>query len=159
MHPFYKLGSVQFSSCQSCLTLNNYIDCSTPGLPVYQNSQSLLKPMSTGLVMPSNHLILCCPLLLPASGSFQMSQFFASGGQSIRISASASVLPMNIQGWFPFGLTGWNFLVVQGTLKSLFQHSSKASILQCSAFCIVRLSHLYVSTGKTIALTRWSFVG
>ena len=64
MHPFYKLGSVQFSSCQSCLTLNNYIDCSTPGLPVYQNSQSLLKPMSTGLVMPSNHLILCCPLLL-----------------------------------------------------------------------------------------------
>ena len=76
------------------------------------NSQSLLKLISTELVMPSNHLIHCRPLLsclqsFLASGSFPMSQFFASGGQSIRVSASASVLPMNIQDWFPLGWTGW----------------------------------------------------
>ena len=85
-----------------------------------------------------------------------MSQFFASGGQSIGASASASVFPMNIQGWFPLGLTG----LFQGTLKSLLQHhSSKASILQHSALFRVQLSHPYMTTGKTIALTRWTFVG
>ena len=88
-----------------------------------------------------------------------MSQFFASGGQSIGVSASASVLPMNIQDLFPLGWTGWISLAVQGTLKSLLQyHSSKASILQCSAFFIVQLSHPYMTTGKTIALTKWTFV-
>ena len=93
----------------------------------------------------------------PASGSFPMSQFFVSGGQ---ISASASVLPMNIQDWFPLGWTGWIFLQFQGTLKSLLQHhSSKASILQRSAFLIVQLSHPYMTTGKTIASTRRTFVG
>ena len=76
------------------------------------NSWSLLKLMSITSVMPLNHLILCHPLLLhfqsfPASGSFQMCQFFASGGQSIRVSASVSVLPMNIYDWFSVGLTGW----------------------------------------------------
>ena len=75
------------------------------------NSWSSLKFMSIELVMPSNHLILCHPLLLllqsfPASGSFPMSQFFASGGRSIRVSSATSVLPMNIQDWFPLGLTG-----------------------------------------------------
>ena len=100
-----------------------------------------------------------CPQSFPASGSFQMSQFFASGGQSIGVSASTSVLPMNIQDWFPLGWTGWNFLAVQGTLKNHLQHhSSKASILQCSAFFIVQLSHRTWTTGKTIALTRWTFV-
>ena len=83
------------------------------------NSQSLLKLMSIALVMPSSHLILCCPLLLPpsifaASGSLQMSQFFASGGQSIGVSASASVPPVNIQDWFPFSLTGWISLQSKG---------------------------------------------
>ena len=112
--------------------------------------------MSTELPIPSNHLILCCPLLLPASGSFQMSQFFASGGQSIGV--SASVLPMNIQDWFPLGLTSWISLQSKG-LKSLLQHhSSKASFLLCSAFFIVQLSHPYMTTGKTIALTRQTFV-
>ena len=77
----------------------------------FNNSQSLLKLMSIELVIQSNHLVLCHPLLLcfqsfPASGSFPMSQFFASGCQSIGASASASVLPMSIQGWFPLGLTG-----------------------------------------------------
>ena len=92
----------------------------------------------------------------PASGSFQMSQFFTSGGTS----ASSSILPMNSQGWFPSGLTGFDFLAVQGTLKSLLQHySSKTSILRCSAFFIVPLSHPNMTTGKTIALTRWTFAG
>ena len=94
--------------------------------------------------------------------SFPMSQFFASGGQSIGVSASASVLPMNIQGWFPLGWTGWilQFLAVQGTLKSLLQHCrSKASFLWCSVFFIVQLSRPYMTTGKTIALTTQTFVG
>ena len=84
---------------------------------------------------------------------------YASGGQSIGVSASASVLPMNIQDWFPLGLTGWILHAVQGTLKNLLQHhSSKASILQRSAFFIVQLSHPYMMTGKTIALTRQTSV-
>ena len=88
-----------------------------------------------------------------------MSQLFTSGGQSIGASASASVLPMSIQGLFLWGLTGL-ISSVQGTLKSLLQHhSSKASILWCSAFFMVQLSHPYRSTGKTIALTIWTFVG
>ena len=96
----------------------------------------------------------------PASGSFQISQFFTSGGQSIGVSASASVLPMNIQDWFPLGLAWLDLLAVQGTLKSLLQHhSSKALILWCLAFFIVQLSHPYMTTGKTIALTiRCAFV-
>ena len=104
--------------------------------------------------MPSNHLILCYPLSPPAfnlsqyqAGSFPMSQFFISGGQSI--GASASVLPVD---WF-------DLLAVQGTLRGLLQHhSSKAPILQCLAFFMVQLSHPYITTGKTIALTRQTFV-
>ena len=85
-----------------------------------------------------------------------MSQFFAPGGQSIGVSASALVLPMNIRTYFPY----IDLLSVQGTLKSLLQQlSSKASILLCSAFVIVQLSHPYMTTGKTIALTRRTFVG
>ena len=88
-----------------------------------------------------------------------MSQFFASGGQSIGASASASVLPMN-PGLIPFRMDWLDLLAVQGTLKSLLQHhSSKASIPWCSAFLIVQLSHPYMTTGKTIVLTRWAFVG
>ena len=127
------------------------------------NSLTLLKFMSIESVMPSNHLILCSPLLLPpqsipASGSFLMSQFFASGGQSI--GASASVLPMNIQDWSPLGWTGWVSLNSKGLLKSLIQyHSSKASSLQRSASLIVQLSHPYMTTEKTTALTGWNFVG
>ena len=107
------------------------------------SSQSLLKLMSIELVMPSNQLILFIPYSsclqsFPASRSFPVSQFLASGGQSIGVSASASVLPMNIQYWFPLGSTGLISLQSKGTLKSLLQHhSSKASILWCSAFFIV----------------------
>ena len=99
------------------------------------------------------------PQSLPASGSFPMSQLFAWGGQSIGVSALASVLPMKTQDWSPLGwLVGSPW--VQGTLKSLLQHhSSKASILQCSGFFIVKFSHPYMTTGKTISLTRWTFVG
>ena len=87
-----------------------------------------------------------------------MSQFFASGGQSI--GASASVLPMNYSVLVSFRMDWLDLLAVQGTLKRLLQHhSSKASILQGSAVFIVQLSHPYMTTGKTIALTRWTFVG
>ena len=99
-----------------------------------------------------------CLQSFPASGSFPMSQFYASGGQSTGVSASASVLTMNIQDWFPLGLTGL-ILQSKGFSKSLLQHhSSKASILWCSAFFIVQLSHPYMTSGKTIALTRQNFV-
>ena len=129
------------------------------------NSQSLLKLVSIESVMPSNHLILCDPVSshlqsFPASQSFPVSQSFASCGQSIEVSASASALPVNIQDLFPLGWSGWISFAVQGTLKSLLQHqSSKASILRCSAFFTVQLSHPYMNTGKTIALTRQTFVG
>ena len=99
------------------------------------------------------------PQSFPASGSFQMSQLFSSGGQSIGVSASTSVLPMNIQDLSPLEWTGWISLQSKA-LKSLLQHhSSKASVLQRSAFFIVHLSHPYMTTGKTIALTRRTFVG
>ena len=126
------------------------------------NSWSLFKLISIESVMPSNHLILCRPLLLqsfPASGSFLGNQFFASGGQSIGVLALASVLPMNIQGWFPLGLIGFISLQSKGLKSFLQHHSSKASILRCSGFFIVQCSHPYMTTGKTIALTRWTFVG
>ena len=114
--------------------------------------------------MPSSHLILCRPLLLlsqsfSASRSFQMSQLLASGGQRIGVSASASVLAMNIQDRFPLRLTGWISLMSKGLSSLLQHHSSKASILQHSAFFTVQLSHPYMATGKTIALTRRTFVG
>ena len=100
-----------------------------------------------------------CLQSFPASGSFPVSQFFASGGQSIGVLASASVLPMNIQDWFPLGWTGWISFQSKGLSKRVLQHhSSKASILWRSSFFIVQLSHPYMTTGKTIALTRWTFV-
>ena len=99
------------------------------------------------------------PASFPASGSFQMSQFFASGDQSIGVSASASVLPMNIQDWFPLRLTGWISLQSKGLRSLLQHHSSKAAILRCSAFSTVQLSHPYLTTGKIMTLTRRAFVG
>ena len=127
------------------------------------NTLRLLKLMSIQLVMPPNHFILCLPLLVPsiflASGSCPMSQFFTSGGQSIGISTSASVLPMNIQEWLPLELTCLISLQSMGALKSLLQlHSSKVSVLRCSAIFMVQLSYLYMTGGKTIALTRWTLL-
>ena len=101
-----------------------------------------------------------CLQSLPASESFPVSQFFASGCQNIGVLASASVLPVDIQDWFPLRIDWFDLLAVQGSLKSLLKHhSSKASILCLSAFFIVQLSHPYMTTGKTIALSRWTFVG
>ena len=92
----------------------------------------------------------------PASGSFPVSQFFTSGGQSIGVLASASVLPMNIQDWFPLGWTSWISLQPKCLLQ---HHSSKASIPCLSAFFMVQLSHAYMTSRKNKALTRWTFLG
>jgi len=101
-----------------------------------------------------------CPQSLPTSESFPMSQLFAWGGQSTGVSALASFLTKNSQGLISFRMDWLDLLAVQGALKSLLQHhSSKASILRRSAFFTVQLSHRYMTTGKTIALTRWTFVG
>src|SRR5574340_629011 len=129
------------------------------------NSQSFLKLMSIKSVMPSNHLILCHPLLLlpsifPSIGVF-------SNESTLRIrwpkywSFSFSIIPSKeIPGLISFRMDWLDLLAVQGTLNSLLQHhSSKASILWCSGFFTVQLSHPYMATGKTIALTRWTFVG
>ena len=127
------------------------------------NSRSLCKLISIDLVMPSNYLILCRPLLLPSIFPsirvFSNESALASGGQSTGVSASTSVLPMNTQDWSPLGWTSWISLQSKGLASLLQQHSSKASILQHSAFFIVQLSHPYTTTGKTIALMRLTFVG
>ena len=120
--------------------------------------------MSIESVMPSNHFILCCPLLLPSI--FPNIRVF-SNESALRIrwpkywSFSFSIIPSKEHpGLISFRMDWLDLLAVQGTLKSLLQHhSSKASIPQCSAFFIVQLSHRYMTTGKTIALTRWTFVG
>ena len=124
----------------------------TPG--VYSNSCALNRwchPTISSSVIPfSSHL-----QSFPASGSFQMSQIFASGGQSIGVSASASVFPVNIQDWFLLGWTGWISLQSNG-LSRVF---SNTTVQKPSAFLIVQLSHPYMTTGKTTALTRQTFVG
>ena len=119
----------------------------------YPLSQWCHPTISSSVVPFSSHV-----QSFPTSGKFPMSQFFASGGQSIRVSALASVLLMNIRGWFSFKIDWFNLFAVWGTLKSLFKHHSlKASFLWCSAFFMVQLSHPYMTTGKTIALTIWTF--
>ena len=100
-----------------------------------------------------------CLQSFPASGSFQMSQLLASGGQSIGVSASASVLPMNIQDRSPLGWTGWISLQSKGLWRIFSNTTSKASVLWCSAFFMVQLSHPYITSGKTMAFTRKTFVG
>ena len=111
-------------------------------------------PTSSSSIVPFSS----CPQSFPASGSFPMSQPFPFGAQSIGVSASTSVLSMNTQDWSPLGWTCWISLQSKGLSSLVQHHSSKASILQCSAFFIVQLSHPYMTTGKTIALTRWTFV-
>ena len=143
------------------------MDCSTPGLPVTNatNSQSLLNLMSIESVMPSNRLILYHPLLLLPSIFPSIRVFSSESILHIRWSKywsfSFSISPSNeYPGLISFRMDWLDLLEVQGTLKSLLQHhSSKASILQHSAFFIVQISHPYMTTGKTIALTRWTFVG
>ena len=120
--------------------------------------------MSIELVMPSNHLILCCPLLFLPSILPRIRVFSNESVLHIRWSKywsfSFSISPSNeYSELISFRIDWLDFLAVEGTLKSLLQHSSKASILWCLAFFMVQLSHPYVTTGKTIALTRWTFVG
>ena len=128
------------------------------------NSRSLIKLMSIESVMPSNHT-LCCPLLFLPSIFFSIRVFSNQSVLCIRWprywSFSFSISPSNeYSGLSSFRMDWFYFLAVQGTLKCLLQHhSSKASILRCSAFFIVQLSHPYMTTGKTVALTRWAFVG
>ena len=134
------------------------LHCPSPTPRAYSNScpsSWWCHPTVSSSVVPFS-----CLQSFPASGFFPMSQFFASGGQSIGASTSASVLPLNVQDWFPLRMDWLDLLAIQGTLKSLLQHhSSKATILQCSTFFIVQLSYPYMTTGKSIALTRWTFVG
>ena len=156
---------IDFSSVsQSCLTVCDPMDCNTQASLSITNSLSLLRLMSIESVMPSNHFILCHPLLLLPSIS-----------PSIRVFSNESVLPTRwpkywsfsfsislsneYSGLISFRMDWLDLLAVQGTLKSLLQHhSSKVSILQCSAFFIFHLSHPYVTTGKTIALTIGTFI-
>ena len=160
------LSSVQFS----CSVMSNSLrphglqhprpPCPSPTPGVYPNSCPLSRwcyPAISSSVIPFSSSLQS----FPASGSFQMSWLFASGGQSIGVSASTSVLPMNTQDWsISFKMDWLDLLAVQGTLKSLFQHhSSKASILPHSAFFIVQFCHPYMTTEKAIALTRQNFVG
>ena len=127
------------------------------------NSQSLLKLMSTESAIPCNHLILCRPLLFPPSIFPSIRVFSIESVLCIRWTNnwSFSISPSNeYSGLISFRMDWLELLAVQGTLKSLLQHhSSKASVLLCSAFFIVHLSHPYMTTGNTIALTRWTFVG
>ena len=147
---------LSFNCCcavaMSCLTLCNPKDFSMPGFPVLHLSPRVCSntcplsqwchPTISSSVSPFSS----CLHSFSASGSFPVSRLFASGGQSIRASASASVLSVNIRGWFPLD---WFDLAVQGTLKSLLQHySSKASVLWCSTFFMIQPSHPYMTTGK-----------
>ena len=149
---------------QSGPTICDPMDCSTPGLPVITNSQSLFKFMSIESMMPSNHLILCCPLLLLPLVFPSIRVFFSESGFHIRWpkywSFSFSISPSNEYSGLIFFRMDWlDLLEVQGTLKSLLQHhGSKASVLWCSAFFTVQVSYPYMTTGKTIALTIWTFV-
>ena len=128
------------------------------------NSWNLLKLMSIESVTPSNHLILCCPVLLlpsifPSIRVFSNKSAFRSRWPKYW-SFSFNISPSNEHSGLISFRIDWLDLAVQGTLKSLLQHhSSKASVLRRSAFFIVQLSHPYLTTGKTIALTRWTFVG
>ena len=156
---------LQFTSVQfSCEAMSDSLwshglqhtrpPCSSPTLRVYSNSCPLSQwchPTISSSVFPfSSHL-----QSFPASGSFPMSQLFTSGGQSIGVSASASVLPMNLQDWFPLGWTDWISLHFKDPQES----SPTPQFKNINTFFMVQLSHPYMTTRKTIALTRWIFVG
>ena len=154
-------SSVQFSSvAQSCPILCNAMNRSTPGFPVHHQLPEFTQTHVIKSVMPSSHLILCRPLLLLPL--IPPSIRVLSNESTLRMrwpkywSFSFSIIPSKeIPGLISFRMDWLDLLVVQGTLKSLLQHhSSKASILRCSAFFTVQLSHPYMTTGKTIALTR-----
>ena len=160
-----------YCSVSSVQSLNHFRLFATPWTAALQaslsitNSQSILKLISTESVMPSNHLILCCPLLLLPSIFLSIRIFSNESALHIRWakiwSFSFNIIPSNeYSGLISFRMNWLDLLEVQGALKSLLQHhSSKTSILGHSAFFMVQLSHPYMTTGKTIAWTRWTFVG
>ena len=159
MGPVQFSHSVTFDSLQPPGLQRSRFPCPSPTPRSYSSSCPLswwCHPTISSSVIPSSSRLQS----FTASGSFPVSQFFTSGDQSIGVSASASVLPMNIQDWSPLGWTGWIF-AVHRTLNSLLQHhSSEASILWHSVFFIVQLSHPYLTSGKkSIALTRRTLVG
>ena len=159
-------SSCQFSSvAQSCPTLCNPMNLSMQASLSITSSWSLPRLMPIESVMPSYHLILCCPLLLLPSIFPSIRVFSNKSALCIRWpkhwSYIFNISPSNEHlGLISFRMDWLDLLAVQGTLKSLLQHhSSKASILRRSAFFIVQLSYPYVTTGKTVAMTRWTFVG
>ena len=132
--------------------------CPSPTPGVHPNpcpSSRWCHPTISSSVIPFSS----CPQSFPASESFPMSQLFTWGGHSIGVSASTSALPMNTQDWSPLGWTGWISLQSKGLERVFSNTIVQVSILQHSAFFIVQLSHPYMTTGKTIALSRWTFVG
>ena len=159
---FVSRVSVQFSRSVMSDSLWPHVSqharppCPSPIPGVYSNSCPSTwwcHPAISSSVIPFSS----CPQSLPASRSFIASPLLTWGRQSIGVSASASVLPMNTQDSSPLGWTGWVSLQSKGLSRVLQHHSSKASILRCSAFFTVQLSHPYMTTGKTIALTRRTF--
>ena len=159
------LSTVQFSSVtQSCLTLCDLMNRSTPGLPVHHQIPEPPKSLSIESVMPSDHLILCHSCLLLPSICPSIRVFSNESALLMRWpkywSFSFNINPFNeYSGLISFRMDWLDLLEVQGTLKSLLQHhSSKASVFWHLAFFIVQLSHSYMTTGKTIALTRQPFV-
>ena len=140
------------------------MNCSMPGLPVHHQlpefTQTHIHRVSDA-IQPSHPLSSpSLPALNPSQRqSFPVSQLFSWGGQSTGVSALASVLPKNTQDWSPLEWTGWTSLQSKGLSSLLQHHSSKASILRRSAFFTIQLSHPYMTTGKTIALTRRTFAG
>ena len=147
------------SVAKLCLTLCNPIDCSTPGFPVLHYLWELAQTHSIELMMPPNHLTLCCPLLLLPSIFLSIRVFSHQVAKYWTFSFSISP-SIEYSGLISFRNDWFDLLIVQGTLKSLCQHrSSKASVLQRSAFLLVQLSYPYMTTEETIVLTIQTFVG
>ena len=148
-----------------CPTRCDPLNCTTPGFPVLHHLPELLKLLSTESMMPSNHLILCRPVLLLPSVFLTIRIFANESTVPIRSPKywrfCFSISPSNeYSGLISFRIDWFDLLEVQGTLKSLLHHhSSKASVLWSSTFFMVQLSHSYMTTGETIAMTIWIFVG
>ena len=161
----YFHAKVRFSSvAQSCLTLCEPMNCSTPDLPVHHQLPEFTQTYVHWVSDTFNHLILCNPLFLPPSIFPSIRVFSNESGLHIRWpkhwSFSFNICPFNEHpGLISFTMDWLDLLVVRGTLKSLFQHHSSKAQLWCSAFFIVQLSHPYMTTGRTIALTRRTFIG
>ena len=155
-HQFSQFSSVMSDSWRPHGLQHARLPYPLPPPGAYSNSRLSSRwchPTTSSSVVPFS-----CLQSFPASGSFPVSQLFASGGQSIGVSALTSVLEMNTQDWSPLGWTGWISLQSEG-LSRVFSNTTVQSInFPHSAFFMVQVSHPYMTTGKTIALTRWTFV-